>query len=424
MRELIRKNKGITLIALIITIIVLLILAGVTIAQITGNENAMDKAVEAKEKLNKSAAKDELQLNVIGTTAEKELQHTKQDIIDGLEEIGAVCTANGELYNISYKGYNFILNKKNEILDDEGQLDILEFEKISGRGEYSGDIDNGEIIVNEASYNIYMPGGEYKIHKSGYYIRKIIDDEVTDISDEDYIINEKCILFVGAGSTVTIKDKDNNPVKLKLINNIQTITLDPNGGTFVNQDSNIKRTKTWSPTNGSSFNTYDLPIEGITKDGYRLLGWNTTKNATTGYTKMAFNVSSFQQESNVLYLSGYEDYTLYAIWIDENALVSSATGSAGISYDNEKEKYRIGIGSGSLSIIFDEPGYTVELSSHSGTAMTVKFDDTTIETLSAGGHPNYSYTYEVESSGSFSVSMSGGQVYVKVTKDGNDIVIY
>ena len=37
MRETKRKNRGITLIALIVTIIVLLILAGVTIATLTGD---------------------------------------------------------------------------------------------------------------------------------------------------------------------------------------------------------------------------------------------------------------------------------------------------------------------------------------------------------------------------------------------------
>ena len=43
-----RKSKGITLIALVITIIVLLILAGVTINAIVGNESAMEKAKEAR----------------------------------------------------------------------------------------------------------------------------------------------------------------------------------------------------------------------------------------------------------------------------------------------------------------------------------------------------------------------------------------
>ncbi len=43
-----RKNEGITLIALVITIIVLLILAGVTIAMLMGDNGILTKATEAK----------------------------------------------------------------------------------------------------------------------------------------------------------------------------------------------------------------------------------------------------------------------------------------------------------------------------------------------------------------------------------------
>ena len=46
----VKTNKGITLIALVITIIVLLILAGVTIAMLTGNNGILTKVKEAKEK--------------------------------------------------------------------------------------------------------------------------------------------------------------------------------------------------------------------------------------------------------------------------------------------------------------------------------------------------------------------------------------
>ena len=46
----VKTNKGITLIALVITIIVLLILAGVTIAMLTGNNGILKKVKEAKEK--------------------------------------------------------------------------------------------------------------------------------------------------------------------------------------------------------------------------------------------------------------------------------------------------------------------------------------------------------------------------------------
>lgn len=49
-KEKIRFNeKGITLIALVITIIVLLILAGVTIATLTGDNRIINKSINSKE---------------------------------------------------------------------------------------------------------------------------------------------------------------------------------------------------------------------------------------------------------------------------------------------------------------------------------------------------------------------------------------
>ena len=53
-----KENRGITLIALVITIIVLLILAGVTIAALSGNNGILTRAKEAKEKT-EQAQKDE-----------------------------------------------------------------------------------------------------------------------------------------------------------------------------------------------------------------------------------------------------------------------------------------------------------------------------------------------------------------------------
>lgn len=58
-----KNQKGITLIALVITIIVLLILAGITIALITSNDSAPQKAAESKVMQNVGAAKDAIAIN-------------------------------------------------------------------------------------------------------------------------------------------------------------------------------------------------------------------------------------------------------------------------------------------------------------------------------------------------------------------------
>ena len=50
MEKNLRKNNGITLIALVITIVILLILAGITIASLTGDNGLFSRAQQAKNK--------------------------------------------------------------------------------------------------------------------------------------------------------------------------------------------------------------------------------------------------------------------------------------------------------------------------------------------------------------------------------------
>ena len=59
-----KNNKGITLIALVITIIVLLILAGITIAMLTGENGILNNATKSKAYDQLGAAKDKVALTV------------------------------------------------------------------------------------------------------------------------------------------------------------------------------------------------------------------------------------------------------------------------------------------------------------------------------------------------------------------------
>ncbi len=56
------KQKGITLIALVITIIILLILASITIATLTGENGIITKAQEAKIKTEEAQLDEQLKL--------------------------------------------------------------------------------------------------------------------------------------------------------------------------------------------------------------------------------------------------------------------------------------------------------------------------------------------------------------------------
>ena len=59
------KERGITLIALVVTIVVLLILAGVTINAVFSDSGIIKKAQEAQNKANESVQKDMEQINAL-----------------------------------------------------------------------------------------------------------------------------------------------------------------------------------------------------------------------------------------------------------------------------------------------------------------------------------------------------------------------
>ena len=66
-KDIVKKQTGITLIALVITIIVLLILAGVSIATLTGNNGILTQANQAKENNNSAAVKEKVEVEALGS---------------------------------------------------------------------------------------------------------------------------------------------------------------------------------------------------------------------------------------------------------------------------------------------------------------------------------------------------------------------
>lgn len=78
-----KKENGITLIALVITIIILLILAGVTISALSGENGILTRAVEAKENTEKAQIIEETQiavLNSYGTSGEISFEKLKENL--------------------------------------------------------------------------------------------------------------------------------------------------------------------------------------------------------------------------------------------------------------------------------------------------------------------------------------------------------
>ena len=111
-KQKLKESKGITLIALVITIIVLLILAGVTIATLTGDNGILKKAGDAKTQTEQAKADENLKIAIAGsygTDGKLNLKDLKdnlknQGILTNSNEFPLEVTVNGEKKKIDANG--------------------------------------------------------------------------------------------------------------------------------------------------------------------------------------------------------------------------------------------------------------------------------------------------------------------------------
>ena len=140
-----KNNKGITLIALVITIIVLLILAGVSISTIAGENGILKKAKAAKENTNSSQEKELIDIAV--SSAKLNNTETLEITEENLEkELDKVLGKRDEKYTLTKEGTNYVVK-----CIESGRSYIIE-----GKGEGNGiekvepaNIDDWEYELNE-----------------------------------------------------------------------------------------------------------------------------------------------------------------------------------------------------------------------------------------------------------------------------------
>ena len=130
-----KQDKGITLIALVITIIVLLILAGVTIATLTGDNGLLTKTNEAKNTTAEAEIEEQIRLawNDYYIAQHTATEYTFQDAIDNVFGEGkAIVTAEGDNFIVLYGDVTKKVNTSNgtisnvEVEDDD---EVVEEEK-------------------------------------------------------------------------------------------------------------------------------------------------------------------------------------------------------------------------------------------------------------------------------------------------------
>ena len=150
-----KKTKGITLVSLVVTIIVLMILAGVTINAVIGDDGIIKKAKESAKLTEESETKEIMQRLVLeyelkknGETLEDFLQTKVPDKIDSV-------TNNGDgTLTISKNGYTITVKNKGKV---KGQIELSDYS-----GEYTYP-NGGTFTVTKSSGTISVTSSDTNI---------------------------------------------------------------------------------------------------------------------------------------------------------------------------------------------------------------------------------------------------------------------
>ena len=134
-----KKNaRGITLIALVITIIVLLILAGVTINALSGENGILKRATQAKSKTGRSNALEQINLAIITARTEGLGQVDKKVLRDEITKAGMTVKTDGDdlPWEVVSDKYIFRINEDYTVEEVEGiNLSKKEIKLASGENE-------------------------------------------------------------------------------------------------------------------------------------------------------------------------------------------------------------------------------------------------------------------------------------------------
>ncbi len=174
-------KKGITLIALVITIIVLLILAGVSISILTGDNGILTKANEAKENTNETSIEESIKIEISGSFNEMGKYNSNLAKNNLEKNLGATVEENSQnnTLKVTYKAKNFLVDKNGNVF----KIEIPE------------DLEIGDIVFYTPESQEYLWESQYSGNSSNITLNN---------TTNDYSINKWKVLNINDNGTIDL----------------------------------------------------------------------------------------------------------------------------------------------------------------------------------------------------------------------------
>ena len=169
------KQNGITLIALVITIIVLLILAAVSIATLTGENGILTRANDAKTQTGQAGAVEKVEVEVLGSYANNgvlDKEKLSENLENNVEGLTSGTPIESFPATVTVDGYDVLINE-----DGSVELDTSITLGEAKDDSMLTETDNSKVKVEDGSFT--LPGGFKVAEDSGSTVEEgiVIEDD-------------------------------------------------------------------------------------------------------------------------------------------------------------------------------------------------------------------------------------------------------
>ena len=153
-----KEQKGITLIALVITIIVLLILAGVSIAMLTGDNGILNQANKAKTETEYKGAEEKVKLAIMGSRAD-DGQMTVAELEREIGYQGGTLTGDAFPVEVTVDGHTFTVESSGKITGNESGGTTPTPEGQGTLGTVTGNENTNTTVKDKLGNEVKVPAG-------------------------------------------------------------------------------------------------------------------------------------------------------------------------------------------------------------------------------------------------------------------------
>ena len=322
-------QKGITLIALVITIIVLLILAGVSIAMLTGQNGILTQAQNAKTTTENKSAEEKVKLAIMGARAD-----------DGTLTVGKLRTELAN-YGGTVEGNTFpvtaTVDGKSFTVDDKGNVELAgEKQPVTREGIEVGDyVSYTPDTATEKTYDAD------KLKKGGYtstqtvkkedlnwrVLRKNDDGSIDLIGDATgnsvyfsgslgynngvYLLNDICKeLYSNSTHHITARSVNLEDMEKWLTDSGKTARASYSNAVKYGETKEYKGSNSYTPdiygkTEDESANYYSEPTTNTYTPASGTATADNTLNAKQTYYNISINSTNYGDGAKVLSSSNY-----------------------------------------------------------------------------------------------------------------------